>query len=173
MSGKGTRFFASLFGIRLSEDTPEIHSLVPLGVENQILAGKLPIFRPSTLMLGQNETCHFMDQCAIVVKQKERSYQKRRSGSSYKLTKNYTMYSGGGITRPIDQEWYEYKLGVVFVTNKRIIFVQDEYGFEKQLKSLSAVTPYSDALSMQFGNQTISLMMSTGQLMAMVLQMVH
>lgn len=173
MSGKGTRFFASLFGIRLSEDAPKLESLVPQRIENVIMAGHLPTFRPANIMLAQNETCHFMDRCAIAIKKKEKSYQNRRHGGGYKLTKNYTMYSGGGITRPIEQEWYEYKEGVVFVTNQRIIFVEPENGFEKKVKTLSAVVPYTDAISLQFGNQTYTLMMNQAQLMAMVLQMVH
>lgn len=173
MSSKGTRFFASLFGIRLSEDAPQIVSLVPQKVSNEIMTGQLPTFRPSTLLLEQNETCHFMDKCAIVIKKKEKSYHTKRHGGGYKLTKNYTMYSSGGTTRPLEQEWYEYKEGIVFVTNKRIIFVEPENGFEKKIKSLSAVVPYTDAISLQFGNQTITLMMQQAQLMTIVLQMIH
>ena len=173
MAGKGSRFVASLFGIRLSEDAPQLQSLVPQRISNEIMTGQLPKFNPSTILLGQNETCHFMDKAALAVKQKERSYSSRRGGSSYKVTKNWTMHNTHGTTRPIDQEWFEFKDGVVFVTNERIIFVAPEHGFEKKVKNLTAVIPYTDAIALQFGSQTINLMMPQSQLMAMVLQMVH
>lgn len=94
-------------------------------------------------------------------------------GSSYKVTKNWTMHSSNGRAKPIDQEWYEFKEGVVFVTNERIIFVAPEHGFEKRIKNLTAVIPYTDAIALQFGNQTINIMVPQSQLMAMVLQMMH
>lgn len=173
MSSNGKRMIASLFGIHLNEDPPKLESLVPQRISNEIMTGNLPKFNPSTIMLGKNETCHFMDKAALVVKQKERSYASRRSGSSFKVTKNWTMHSSNGRAKPIDQEWYEFKEGVVFVTNERIIFVAPEHGFEKKTKNLTAVIPYTDAVALQFGNQTINLMMPQSQLMALVLQMVH
>lgn len=173
MVSKGRRFIASLFGIHLNEDVPQLQSLVPQRISNEIMTGQLPVFRPSGIMLGQNETCHFMDKAALAVKQKEKVYQSRRSGSSYKLTKNYTMHSSSSRSKPIEQEWYEFKEGVVFVTNQRIIFVAPENGFEKKIKNLTAVIPYNDAVTLQFGSQTITIMLPQAQLMAMVLQMVN
>lgn len=173
MSSKGKRFVAGLFGIKLSEDPPQLESLVPQRISNEIMIGQLPKFNPATLMLAKNETCHFMDKAALAVKQKEKSYHSRRSGGSYKLTKNYTMHSSNSNTKPVEQEWYEYKEGVVFVTNQRIIFVAPEHGFEKKIKNLTAIVPYSDAISLQFGSQTITIMLPQAQLMAMVLKMVQ
>lgn len=173
MSSKGKRFIASLFGIRLSEKPPQMQSLVPQRIANKITAGTLPKFNPSTLMLNVNETCHFMDKAALAIQKKERQYYSTRQGSSYKLTKSYTRRFGSGTTRPLDQIWYEYQEGVIFVTNQRIIFVAQENGFEKKIKNLTAVIPYTDALSLQFGSQTITVMLPQSSLMYMVLQMVH
>lgn len=173
MSSKGRRFVASLFGMRLSEDVPILKSLVPQRISNDIMMGRLPKFNPSTIMLEQNEICHFMDRAALVLKKREKSYRSTRSGSSYRLTKNITIHSGGGTSTPIEQEWYEFKKGVVFVTNQRIIFVASENGFEKKIKNLTSVVPYSDGVDLQFGSQTITLMLPEGQLMARVLHMVR
>ena len=173
MSSSGKRILASLFGIRLSENVPRLTSLVPQRISNEILAGQLPKFNPSTIMLAQNEICHFMDSAALAVKQKKRSYSSRHGGSSYKVTKNWTMHNTYGTTRPIDQEWFEFKEGVVFVTNERIIFVAPEHGFEKKVKNLTAIIPYTDAVALQFGSQTVNLIMPQSQLMAIVLQMVY
>ena len=173
MAGKGSRFVASLLGIHLSEDAPQLQSLVPQRISNEIITGQLPKFNPSTILLGKNETCHFMDRAALTIKQKERLYSSSCGGSSRKVTKNWTMHNTRAMTRPIDQEWFEFKEGVVFVTNKRIIFVAPEHGFEKKIKNLTAIVPYTDAIALQFGSQTINLVMPQSQLMALVLQMVH
>lgn len=173
MSSKGKRMLASLFGIHLNEDPPELKSLVPLRISNEIMSGKLPTFNPSTVMLGKNESCHFMDRAALAVQRTEKEYKTRRSGGSYRVTKNFTVHSGGSTTKPVNQSWYEFKEGVIFVTNERIIFVAPENGFEKKIKNLTAVIPYSDAVALQFGDQTITVMLPQSRLMAMVLKMVY
>lgn len=83
------------------------------------------------------------------------------------------MHSSNGRAKPIAQEWFEFKEGIVFSTNERIIFVAPEYGFEKKIKNLTAFIPYTDAVALQFGSHNINLIMPQSQLMAMVLQMVH
>lgn len=173
MSCNGKRFVASLFGIHLSENIPVFQSLVPQRISNEIMAGKLLKFNPSTIMLKNNETCHFMDKAAIVVKKKERSYYSCKYDKSYKITKNLTMHSSNRLTNPVDQEWYEFTEGVVFVTNARIIFVALEDGFEKEIKNLTFVVPYNNAVALQFGNQTLNLIMPMPKLMVSVLNMVH
>ena len=173
MSSNGKRMLASLFGVRLSEDAPKLTSFVPQRISNEIMTGQLPKFNPSTIMLAQNETCHFMDKAALAVKKTEKSYQSRRHGSSYRVTKGFTLHSSAGNTKPVVQEWYEYKEGVIFVTNKRIIFVAPDNGFEKKIRNLTAVIPYRDAVSLQFGSQTITVMLPQAHLMAAVLQMIN
>ena len=173
MSRKRNGIIASIFGIHTNEEAPQLGSLVPQKVSNEIISGRLPKFNPSTIMLNKNETCHFMDRAALVVKQKERSYQTRRRGNSFKVTKNWTVHSTNGRTKPIEQEWIEFKEGVVFVTNERIIFVAPEHGFEKKIKNLTAIVPYNDAIALQFGSQIINLMMPQPQLMGIVIQMLH
>lgn len=110
-------------------------------------------------MMGKNENCHFMDKAALSAKQKERSYATHRLGKSFKVTNNWTMHSTNGRAKPIDQEWFEFKEGGVFVTNEKIIFVAPENGFEKNIKNLTAVISYTDAVALQFGSQTLNLMM--------------
>lgn len=173
MSSKGKRFLASLIGLHLSEDPPDLESLVPNRIQNEIMCGRLPRFNPTTIMLNSGESCHYMNRAALALQKTEKSYHTKRHGGGYKLSKKYTVFSSGSTTKPIEQSWYEFKEGVVFVTNQRIIFVAPENGFEKKLKVLTAVIPYSDAITLQFGSQTITLILPDSQLMAMVLKMVH
>lgn len=173
MSNNGKRLLASLMGVHLNEEAPQLESLVPQRISNQIMSGQLPKFNPLTIILGQNESCHFMDRAALVIKKTEKSYQSRRNGRSYRVTKGFTIHSSNTNTKPVVQEWYEYKTGVVFITNKRIIFVSTENGFEKKVRNLTAVIPYSNAVSLQFSSQILTLMLPQAQLFAAVVQMVH
>lgn len=173
MASDGKRFLASLMGIKLSEDPPKLQSMVPDRISNEIRAGKLPRFNPSALILEKGENCYFMDRSALAVKQKEKSYQSHRGGGGYRVTKNCTIFSSHGRTTPVVQKWYEFKEGVVFITNKRIIFVEPEYSFEEKMSALTAVIPYSDAVGLQFGNKTITLLLPQATLMAHVLKMLH
>lgn len=173
MSNSGKKLLASLMGIHLNEEVPKLESLVPQRVSNQIMSGQLPKFNPSTIILGQNESCHFMDRAALAIKKTEKSYQSRRNGRSYRLTKGFTIHSSNANTKPVVQEWYEYKIGIVFVTNKRIIFVSPENGFEKKVRNLTAVIPYSNAVSLQFNSQILTLMLPQAQFFAEVLRMIH
>lgn len=172
MINNGKKLLATLLGIHLNEDPPQLQSLVPKRVVNEISARTLPIFNPATIMLEQNETCHFMDRAALVIRNTERSYRTRRSGNSYKITKNWTLHSGAGMTKPVEQSWYEFREGIIFVTNARIIFVASENGFEKKISNLTAIIPYTDAIALQFGSQTITIMVPQPQLMALVIKMI-
>ena len=172
MSSNGKRFVASLFGVRLSEDVPQLKSLVPQRITNEIIAGQLPKFNPSTIMLAQNEVCHFMDNAALVLKKTEKSYKSYSRGNCYRVAKGVKFHFSAGNVKPIVQEWNEYKEGVIFITNKRIIFVASDNGFEKKLQNLTAVIPYSDAVSLQFRSQIITIMVPQAQLIVMVLKMI-
>lgn len=171
MSSKGKRLIASFFGIHLDEDPPELQSLVPKRISDTIINGNLPKFHPSTINLRANETCHFMDKCALAMQLKEKSYLSKGHGSSYRMTKNFTLFSGTRTTRPVEQNWYEFKEGVIFITNQRIIFIAPENGFDKSLKRLTAFQPYSDAVTLQFGSEIITVMMPKPHLLSIVLQM--
>ena len=173
MSSKSKQFLASLFGIRINEEPPQLQSLVPARVSSEIKSGVLPRFNPNTIMLGKNEICHFMDRAALVVKKTEKSYQSRRTTGSYKVTRNYSVHTGGGMIKPVEQTWYEYKEGILFITNERIVFVSQENGFEKKVKNLTAVIPYNDAIALQFGNQTVTIVLPQPLLAAMVIKMMY
>ena len=46
------------------------------------------------------------------------------------------------------------------------------WGFEKEIKNLTAVIPYSDAIELQFGNKMITIMLPQVELFAMILKMI-
>lgn len=60
-----------------------------------------------------------------------------------------------------------------FVPNQRIIFVVPETEFKKKVKNLTAVIPYSYAVSLQFSGQIITMMLPQAHLKASVFQLIH
>ena len=73
MSSNGKRLLASLFGIHLNEDPPQLQRLVPQRISNEIMTGTLPTYDPSTIMLGKSKIFHFVDKVALAV-QKQKKY---------------------------------------------------------------------------------------------------
>jgi hypothetical protein len=52
--------------------------------------------------------------------------------------------------------------GLLFITNRRIIFVAKKNPFEKSFKALTAKISYSDAIEFQFGSKYMSLVVPDG-----------
>lgn len=48
--------------------------------------------------------------------------------------------------------------GLVYITDKRVVFDADKNAFDKKLSSLTAFVPFSDALKVQFEMKTYTLM---------------
>ena len=61
----------------------------------------------------------------------------------------------------------------VLRTNQRVVFQAKEWGFDKTYRYLSAITPYSDACEMQFGNKTYCLIVADGNLLNHVLKLIQ
>lgn len=172
MSSNSKRWFSALFGIHLSEDPPKLESLVPARISADIMNGKLPVFHPSTLFLEPNETCHFMDRAALVCQVKENgSISKRYGGTNRSLLRSF--FGDIRVTRPFEQSWTEYKEGIIFVTNKRIVFIEPNNGFEEKISRLTTAVPYEDAIVLQFGKKHVALIVSDSQLIHRILKLIY
>lgn len=52
------------------------------------------------------------------------------------------------------------------------MFVSDGQGFEKKFRTLTACVPYTNAVKLQFGNTTITLMVPDGNAGNQVISMI-
>lgn len=89
------------------------------------------------------------------------------------IFKGDRVYFGGGTSSPIEEIVTEQFKGILYVTNHRVIFVNKNNGFDKTFKNLSAVTPYSNAIELQFGSTTYSLLVPDGVLLNDVFKLVN
>lgn len=89
------------------------------------------------------------------------------------LFKGDRVHFGGGTAEPIEEIITEQFKGILYVTNRRVIFVSKVNGFDKPYKSLSAVTPYSNGIELQYGSTTYSLLVPDGDLLNAVFKLVN
>lgn len=165
---------SDLFGLSNNQlQVPILTSIVPVNAAQAIRSGQLPQFNTKTIMLGNNEICHFIDRAALITQRKNKKYESRRTGGTYRIMKGVTIHSGKGTTTPIEEIETEYTQGVIYVTDSRIVFVAQEKAFEKKIKNLTAVVPYTDAVSLQYGSQTYNLMIPQSDLLANVIQLLY
>ena len=73
----------------------------------------------------------------------------------------------------MDNVQYETFKGILYITNKRIIFVGDANGFDKKIDDLIAITPYSNCVELQFSKDTIKLFVPDGNVTHAVLQQIR
>lgn len=79
----------------------------------------------------------------------------------------------GAIGTPVEDITQEETKGLVYITDKRVIFVADKNAFDKKLSTLTACVPYSNALKLQFGTKTYTLMVPDGRAMSNTINMIN
>lgn len=153
--------FSNLFGANPPvAQPPTLQSIFPAQARNLIVQGKLPTLQTDKLVLGQGEICHFVDVAAIVTEKTH--YKSSRVGGSYHMWKGFTIHTGVSTSVPVTD--IEYTKGILFFTNKRVVFVANKFGFEQKLNKLTAKSFYSDAAELQFGSKTYVLMLPDGNI---------
>lgn len=148
-----------------------ITSILPSGAKQQIDSNILPTFNTATIVLAKNETCHFIDKAIRATEKKQKVNKLFRAGNSIRIAKGWTIHLGGGSMTPRYNSLVEYYNGVIYITNKRIIFSSNYEAFDKKLSDLSAIIPYRDGLTLQFGEKIYKVFISDPIYAAKVINM--
>lgn len=138
---------------------PTMSSVFPGAAVSVLDQGNLPTLNISTLILASGEICHFVDKACQVTQKTIRHTRHRSRGTSFRIAKGITYHTGGGLSSPVEEVIPVYTPGYLYITNKRIIFTAREKAFDKKLSALSALTPYCDAVGLQFGSKTFNLLL--------------
>lgn len=166
-------FFSDLFSTPQSSGADNIPAIMPAGAIDQINRGILPIMNTDKIMLTKGEECHFAERCILLTDKVSKHYEGRHNGYSIKLTKHVTYRTGKSRGTPVEDITQERTKGLVYITDKRVIFVADKNAFDKKLSSLTACVPYSNALKLQFGTKTYTLMVPDGGAMSNTINMIN
>ena len=151
--------FDILFGNQ--NQIPTVTTILPDVARQEIIAGRLPILNTDKLFLKRGEKIHFIDK-AINMEKKTVKEFRHVGGSAPGLFEGTRVSSGKLIQHR----------GILYITNQRIVFQATEWGFDKTYRYLTAITPYSNACEMQFGNKSYCMVVPDGSVVNQVLQLI-
>ena len=154
---------------------PMVQSILPQVAVDEILHGRLPILNTDKIFLKGGERCHYIDKAIYEKRSVQKRYVRRNHGTSYPgiFFKNVRHHYGGGTTDVVDNVQYSTYRGILYITNRRIIFVGEQGGFDKKLDELIAITPYSNCVELQTSKETYKIFVPNGTVVHAVLQRVR
>lgn len=153
---------------------PHIPSILPDVAKTEIVCGRLPQINVDQLFLNRGEVCHYADHALLMMDKKSKVVRSRHTGHSMPGILKGNRWSTGYTSTTIDDkiETEEYK-GILYITNRRIIFSSKKMGFDKHFKNLSAVKPYSNGIELQYGSTIYSLFVPDGNITYAVIKMLQ
>ena len=108
---------------------------------------------------------------------KEKVKKRRvRSGGGYSmpgLFKGTRISLNRSQTDEVESVTIEQFRGILYITNKRVIFQANQSGFERPHTSLTSIAPYSNAVDLQYGSTNYSLLVPDGSLVNAVLNLLR
>ena len=166
-------FFSWLFSQPNPPALPKVNSILPDMAKQEILQGRLPRLNTETIFTQKGEYIHFIDKAILLKDKTKKHYKTRNMGvSGPGLFKGDRVHFGGGTAEPVEEIITEQFKGIIYVTNKRVVFVNKDNGFDKAYRYLSAVTPYSNGIELQYGSTTYSLLVPDGSLLNNVFKLI-
>lgn len=164
--------FLDLF--RQQPTMPIITSILPDIAKQEIMHGRLPILKTDKVFLKSGETCHYIDKAIYEKKTVRKRYVRRNAGYSIPgLFKGNRFNMDGGNTDVVDNVQYDTHRGILYITNKRLIFVGEDGGFDERLEDLIAVSPYSNCIELQFSEDKYKIFVPDGSVTNAVLHQIR
>jgi hypothetical protein len=157
-----------LFGPK--QQTQISDSILPVMAKNEILMDRLPQLNTDKIFLKTGEICSYIDKAILNIHVKKRVTQHvgHSSPGLFKGTR-FNM----GMSKPIEYEEIKQQKGILYITNKRVIFQAPQNAFEKQHRYLSSIDPYSNAIILQYGEKIYELVVPDGGVVEQVLRLVN
>lgn len=157
-----------LFGPKQQMEITE--SLFPVAAKNEIMASRLPQLNTDKIFLKKGEYCTYIDKAILNIHVKKRITQHigHSSPGLFKGTRIST-----GRSKPIEYEETKQQKGILYITNKRVIFQAPQNAFDKQHRYLTSIEPYSNAVILQYGEKTYELIVPDGSIVNHVLKLIN
>lgn len=161
-------FIKDLFFPKTPATPPLLTSILPHQAVLKIESGILPFIQADKIVLAKGENCHYVEMGAIITEEKH--FESKRDGASFRLFDGCYYHAGESRSDPVYEEVYT--KGILFITNKRVVFHAPKHSFDQKITKLTAVTPYTNAITMQFGSKIYTVLLPNGELAEKVLSMV-
>ena len=155
--------------------TPTVQSILPDAAIQEIMRGRLPILNTNKIFLKGGERCHYIDKAIYEKKTVKKRYVRHTHGTSYRgiLFKDVRHNYGGGTTDVVDNVQYETFRGILYITNRRIIFQGEQGGFDIKTDDLVAIQPYGNCVELQCGKANYKIFVPNGAVTHAVLQLIR
>lgn len=132
---------------------------------------ELPIVPAAGLLLAPQEVCHIcMPAQSVKLKQAVVGYSGGHGSMSVRVARGVTLRTGSSRGTPIRDTVMEKYPATLYVTNRRIVLVSPNMGFDKPIDSLTAISPYSDTIILQFGATAKTIAINSPEYVAGVIQ---
>ena len=134
-------------------------SLMSKEIIEKINNGQLPeITITNGVNLAEGEICHYADT-AYTFKDKTvtTGYTGKSSGVSIRLMKGLTYRTGGSGGKAIRETQRTMYKGILFITNKRVIYTSTKESFDK----ITSIIEAKDGILLQIGSTTYSIIVPT------------
>lgn len=124
----------------------------------QIQAGVLPELASVPVVLSEGEVAHFYAPARrYITKTKAVGRTGSGGGVSVRVAKGVSVRTGGGASQTVYDDVTDSFGGVVVLTNRRIVFLAKQNGFDCKLSAISAILPEGDGLMIQAGAKNYRL----------------
>jgi hypothetical protein len=165
-------FLSKLFGLNNKQVPmiPKMTTIMPAIAVNEIRAGRLPQLNTNTIILGKNELCRFVDQASLIMDRTSTHYEGRSSGVSFRIIRGVYYRIGQSRGTPVKTKTQEYENGVLYITDRRVIFVAQSNGFEIALKDITAIVNYTDAIGLQVGGRSYNILLPQSDIAAQTIR---
>lgn len=153
---------------------PSVPSILPVTAVSCIQNGILPQIKTNSVFLSAGEQVHYIERAVIITeKNLITGYSGGSSGWSFQVIRGVSYRTGKRQGVPIREDVQEYTKGTLYITSKRILFVAKKNGFDKPIKTLSALMPYANGMGMQFGRDTYNIVLPDGNILYSLLNMLR
>lgn len=139
----------------------------------QIQTGVLPAVSGVPAVLADGEVAHYFAPARrYITKTKAIGRTGSGGGVSVRVVKGVSVSSGGGASQTVFDDVTDAFPGQVVLTNRRIVFLATQNGFDCKLDAISAITPEGDRIMIQAGAKSYRLTVAQQGHFAKVLEMV-
>lgn len=120
--------------------------------------GGLPALAGVPVVLGEGETAHFFAPAKRYITKKKAVGRTGKSGGvSVRVAKGVSVRSGTGASKTVYGDVTDVFDGQVVLTDRRVVFLAKQNGFDCPLSSVSAITPEGDRVMIQAGAKSYRL----------------
>ena len=128
-------------------------NIMPKEVIKQIKNGEIPKINISNLILKEDEFCCYVDNAETYRdKTITTGYTRKGAGVSVRVGKGLSYHTGGGGSQAIRETQRTTYSGILYLTNKRVIFTSQKDSFDKDINKLTSVTETKNGLVIQIGS---------------------